>query len=104
MASREGGKPRMHDPPHPGEILRELYFEPLGLSVTAAAAALGVTRKTLSALVNGHQGVSAEMAYRLARAFDTTPDLWMNLQKQADLWAARGTNVSRVRRLAQASA
>jgi addiction module HigA family antidote len=94
----------MHDPPHPGEVLRELYLEPLGLSVTAAAAALGVTRKTLSALVNGHQGISAEMAYRLARAFDTTPDLWMNLQKQADLWAARGTNVSRVRRLAQASA
>ena len=90
------------NPPHPGEILRELYLEPLGLTVTAVAEALGVSRKTLSALVNERAGVSAEMAYRLGRAFDTSAELWMNLQKNHELWRARKTPVGRVRRLAVA--
>jgi addiction module HigA family antidote len=89
----------MHNPPHPGEILRADYVDPLGLSVTDAAQALGVTRKTLSALLNERAGVSSAMAHRLAKAFDTTPELWPNLQTQYDLWQARDTDVKRVRRL-----
>ena len=79
---------RMHNPPHPGEVLRELCLEPLGLSVTAAAEALGVARKTLSAILNGRAGISPEMAIRLGKAFDTTPESWMNQQVQYDLWLA----------------
>ena len=60
---------KMHNPPHPGEILRELCIEPLGLSITEAAEALGVTRKTLSAILNGRSGISPEMAVRLSLAF-----------------------------------
>ena len=79
----------MHDPPHPGEVLRELYFAPLGLTVTRAARALKVSRKTLSAILNGRSGVSPDMAMRLSVALDTTPESWMNLQQQYDLWLAR---------------
>jgi len=93
----------MHDPPHPGEILRELYLDPLDLTVTEAAQALGVSRKTLSMLLNERAGISPEMAYRLARAFSTSPDLWINLQKQRDLWEARETDVSGVRSLVAAN-
>ena len=75
-------------PTHPGEILKTLYLEPLGLTQIEAADNLGVTRKTLSMLLNGHQGISAEMALRLAKAFDTTPELWMNMQLNYDLWNA----------------
>ena len=79
---------RMHNPPHPGEVLRELCIEPLGLSVTDAAKALGVARKTLSAILNGHSGISPEMAIRLGKAFDTSPESWLNQQVQYDLWEA----------------
>lgn len=79
---------RMHNPPHPGEILRELCIEPLGLSVTDAASALGVARKTLSAILNGHSGISPEMAIRLGKAFATSPESWLNQQVQYDLWQA----------------
>lgn len=75
----------MHNPPHPGEIIRELCLEPLGLSVTDAAKALGVSRKTLSELLNGRSGISPDMAIRLSIAFDTTPESWMNQQTQYDL-------------------
>lgn len=75
----------MKNPPHPGEIIRDLYLEPLGLSVTEAAAGLGVTRKTLSLLVNGHSDVSPEMAARLSIAFGRTPEAWLQLQTQYDL-------------------
>jgi addiction module HigA family antidote len=81
----------MHNPPHPGEILRELCLEPLGISVTDAAAALGVSRKTLSAILNGRSGISPEMAIRLGKAFDTSPESWMNQQMQYDLRAAEQT-------------
>lgn len=80
---------RMHNPPHPGEVIRKLCLEPLGLSVTKAAKALGVSRNTLSSLLNGQTGVSPEMAVRLSIAFDTTPESWMNQQVQYDLWQAR---------------
>ncbi len=79
----------MHNPTHPGEVLKELYLEPLGLSVTEAAAALGVSRKTLSALINGRYGVSPNMAIRLSKAFGTSARLWLNMQQNYDLWVAR---------------
>ncbi len=75
-------------PIHPGQILKEMYLEPLSLNQTDAAANLGVARKTLSMLLNGHQGVSAEMALRLSKAFNTTPELWLNMQRNYDLWNA----------------
>ncbi len=78
----------MHNPPHPGEVLRELCLEPLGLTVTEAAEALGVSRKTLSSILNGRAGVSPEMAVRLSIAFDTSAESWMNQQTQYDLWLA----------------
>jgi len=79
---------KMHDPPHPGEVLRELCLEPLGLTVTEAAAALDVSRKTLSAILNGRSGISPEMAVRLSLAFDTTAESWLAQQLQYDLWQA----------------
>ena len=79
---------RMHKPPHPGEVLRGLCLEPLGLSVTDTARALGVARKTLSSILNGRSGISPEMAIRLGKAFDTSPESWLNQQVQYDLWEA----------------
>jgi addiction module HigA family antidote len=79
----------MHDPAHPGEILKDLCLEPLNLTVTEVAKTLGVARKTLSELVNEKTGVSPEMAIRLSKAFKTTPEFWMNLQQQYDLWHAQ---------------
>ena len=79
---------RMHNPPHPGEILRELCLEPLGLTVTRAAEALGVSRKTLSAILNERAGISPEMAIRLSKAFGTSAESWLNQQIQYDLWLA----------------
>lgn len=78
----------MHNPPHVGEILRELYLGPLDISVTDAAAHLGVTRQALSRLINEKSGISPEMAIRLAKAFSTSPDYWMNLETQYELWQA----------------
>ena len=79
---------QMHNPPHPGEVLRELCIEPLGLSVTEAAEGLGVSRKTLSAVLNGRAGISPEMALRLSIAFDSSAESWLNHQTQYDLWQA----------------
>ena len=78
----------MHNPPHPGEILKELCLEPLGVSVTDAAKALGVSRKTLSSIINGKAGISPEMAVRLSIAFNTSSESWLNQQTQYDLWQA----------------
>ena len=94
---------RMHNPPHPGEVLRELCLEPLGISVTDAAKALGVARKTLSSILNGRSGISPEMAIRLGKAFDTTPEGWLNQQMQYDLWMAEQSSEKlHVKRLAVA--
>ena len=79
---------KMFNPPHPGEVLRELCLEPLGLTVTEAALGLGVSRKTLSALLNGRSGVSPEMAIRLSKAFGTSAESWLNQQMHYDLWRA----------------
>jgi addiction module HigA family antidote len=94
----------MYNPPHPGEVIRELCIEPLGVSINQAAAALGVSRKTLSELLNGHTGISTEMALRLAIAFDTTPESWLSQQMQYDLWQSRNKRKSlKVVRLALAA-
>ena len=79
----------MYDPPHPGEILREDYLIPLGLSVSKAADGLDISQKQLSLIVNGRAGISPAMAIKLAHAFDTTPQLWLGLQDHHDLWHAR---------------
>lgn len=94
---------QMYDPPHPGEVLRELCLKPLGLTVTQAAKALGVSRKTLSGILNGRSGISPEMAVRLSLAFGTSAESWMNQQVQHDLWhAERRRKKLRVTRLSAA--
>jgi len=93
----------MHNPPHPGQIIKELCLEPLGLSVTETAKALGVSRKTLSSIINGKSGISPEMAVRLSIAFDTSSESWLNQQTQYDLWqAGQHRKELRVKRLSAA--
>lgn len=82
----------MHNPPHPGEFIKEICLVPLGLTVTEAAQKLGVTRKALSELLNGKSGISTEMALRLGKAFNTTPESWLTQQMQYDLWLAKQRN------------
>jgi antitoxin HigA-1 len=79
----------MYNPPHPGEIIREFCVEPLNINVTEAARALGVTRKTFSALLNGRAGISPEMALRLSKVFGRSPEGWLKLQLQYDLWKTK---------------
>lgn len=78
----------MHNPPHPGIVIKALCLEPLELTVTAAAKALDVSRKTLSSIINGKAGISPEMAVRLSIAFNTSSESWLNQQSQFDLWQA----------------
>ncbi len=75
-------------PDHPGLILRRLYLEPLHLTVVELARALKVSRKTISKVVNQRGAITPEMAIRLSIAFETTPQLWLNLQQNYDLWRA----------------
>jgi len=86
----------MHNPPHPGLVLREYLGK---MQVSAAAAHLHTTRVTLSRVLNGKAGISANMALRLAAAFGTSPELWMNMQSQYDLWQAKREKHPVVRRL-----
>ena len=88
---------QMHNPPHPGEVLKGLYMEDRQLSVTDTANALGVTRQNLSAIINGRTGISPEMAQRLSIAFGTEAEMWMNMQKIYDLWHAK-KNVTQLRK------
>ncbi len=91
---------RMHEPPHPGEIIREFCIDPLNLTVTETAKALGITRKTLSSLLNGRAGISPEMALRLSRVFGRTPEGWLRLQLQFDLWKAeRSADLTGLKRI-----
>lgn len=76
----------MYNPPHPGEVIKELCLQPLGLTVTDAAKGLGISRKTLSALLNGRFGISPEMAIRLSKAFGGSAESWLIQQAQYDLW------------------
>ncbi len=82
---------QMKNPPHPGRILKEDCIEPLGISVTEAALKLGISRVTLSEIINGRAGISPEMALKLGKAFNTTPEFWLNMQSQYDLAQARKT-------------
>ena len=81
----------MHDPPHPGEFLREVYLEPLDLSLRRLAAVLEVSPSTLSRVASGRSSVTPEMALRLAKALGRSAESWMALQSQFDLWQARQT-------------
>jgi len=91
---------RMCNPPHPGEIIREFCVEPLNITVTEAAKALGVSRKTFSTLLNGRAGISPEMALRLSKVFGRTPEGWLRLQLQYDLWKATQTiNIGGLKRI-----
>ena len=91
---------QMHSPSHPGEILKAIYMEPLKITVTILADALDVSRKHVSAIVNGRVPVSPDMAARLAGVFGTEPDIWINLQAQYDLWQVRQHGRPKVKRLA----
>ena len=96
---------RMHSPPHPGEVLKDGVFSEAAVSVTAAASALGVTRVSLSRVLNGKAGISAEMAVRLGKWLNTGPEMWINLQAQYDLWNAEQAlrrQVQKIRALARA--
>ena len=79
----------MQNPPHPGGIVRRQCLDPLDLSVTEAAAGLGVTRQALSDLVNEKAGISVEMAIRLSKAFGSSPETWLGMQMAYDLWQMR---------------
>ncbi len=79
----------MFNPAHPGKILKDLYLPDYKLSVTAFALKIGVSRNTASELVNCRSGISAEMALKLAKAFKTSPQFWLNMQAQYDLWQAK---------------
>lgn len=89
----------MYNPPHPGEVLKELYL-PEDMGVSEAAKKLGVSRQTLSAIINGRAGISAEMAMRLSKALGTSPDLWLGMQMKYDLWQAKQKPPKGVQKLA----
>ena len=77
---------KMFNPPHPGEILKELYINPLGITITEFALKIGVRRATASDLINEKSALTPKMSIKLAKAFNTTPDMWLELQMQFDLW------------------
>ena len=79
---------RKRPPTHPGGILKRHYMEPLSLTVSEFAEILGVSRKTLSKIINEHSSITPDMALRLSKAFKTTPELWLTLQQNYDLWQA----------------
>ena len=83
----------MFNPAHPGEVLKEAYLDPLGMSVTEFARRIGISRKCASEFVNNHAGMSVEMAHRLAKATDTTAESWLMMQVQYALWEAKQANV-----------
>lgn len=89
----------MYNPPHPGEIIKEDVLDSEGLSVTEAAKQLGVSRVTLSRLLNGKSGVSVDMALRLSQWLGTTPELWLHMQAACDLWQAGKTKGPQVKPL-----
>jgi addiction module HigA family antidote len=92
---------RMKNPPHPGRIIRQECIEPLGLTITEAAARLGVTRQALNNVINGKAGVSPEMSIRLSKAFGSKPDVWLGLQMEYDLARAeKHAGKIKVRRIA----
>jgi len=89
----------MYNPPHPGEIIKEDVLEAEGISVTEASRQLGVSRVTLSRLLNGKSGISVDMALRLSQWLGTTPELWLRMQDSCDLWQAGKTKLPKVKPL-----
>jgi addiction module HigA family antidote len=79
----------MHNPPHPGEFIRDVYLAPYGLSVRSLAESLDVSASTLTRIVNGQSGISPEMALRLSKAIGRSPESWLAMQHSYDLWQAR---------------
>lgn len=79
-------------PTHPGNIIKEDYLIPLSITIKELADNLGISRKTISKIINERASITPDMALRLSRAFDTTPDLWLNLQKNFDLWNAENAS------------
>lgn len=77
---------KMYNPPHPGEIIKGLWLDPMGVSITDAAHAMGISRKTLSKVINGKGRVTPEMAFRLSRALGSSPESWLGHQATYDLW------------------
>jgi antitoxin HigA-1 len=103
MATITEKSARMANPAHPGEILRDLYLEPMNVTITEAAEALSVSRKHVSAIVNGRAPVTPDMAMRLAAVFSTEPEVWVNLQAQYDLWDVSRKARPKVKPLRQAA-
>jgi len=79
----------MHNPPHPGEFIREVYLEPFAITGRQLAAKLGVSPSTLNRILNGGSGISSEMALRLSKALGRSPESWLAMQDSFDLWQAR---------------
>ncbi|MEQ9058941.1 MAG: HigA family addiction module antitoxin [Gammaproteobacteria bacterium] len=87
----------LHNPPHPGEFIKEVYLEPYELSIRSLAESLGVSPSTLTRLINGQSGISPEMALRLSKALGRSPESWLAMQHNYDLWLARqSVDLSRV--------
>jgi len=95
---------KMHNPPHPGETLKEDVLPALGLTVTQAAEQLGVARVTLSRMINGRAAISADMAIRLAQWLGGSPEIWLRLQLQYDLWHAEKNSKIKVKPAQQLAA
>lgn len=79
----------MHNPAHPGQVLKELYLDPLGLTITQAAKGLGISRQALSNILHGHNRITPDMALRFEKAFSTSRQAWLNMQQNYDLWHAK---------------
>ncbi len=79
----------MFDPPHPGEFINEVYLEPYSISMRAAATNLGVSPSTFARLIKQQSGISPEMALRLSKVFGRTPESWLTMQDQYDLWQVK---------------
>jgi addiction module HigA family antidote len=80
---------KMFNPPHPGEIIKGLWLDPMGVTITEAAKAIGVSRKTLSKIINKKAGISPEMALRLSIALGSSPESWLKHQMSFDLWKVK---------------
>lgn len=80
---------RMHNPPHPGEFIREVYLEPLGVSYRTVAAKLKVAPSTFNRLIKGQSNISSEMALRLSKTLGRTPESWLTMQSNYNLWQAK---------------
>ena len=93
----------MHSPPQPGEVLWELHLKDSGISISEAAIRLGISRQSMSAILNGRSGISADMALRLGEALKTSAEMWTGMQSAFDLWQARQRKRPKVKFLAIAA-